>query len=117
LSRWSKAALILTVVALALTARRLDAATPPGPPPPARPQETEDLLKSGEERLQRADLFAAEDAFNAALRLARESRDRAAEARARRGLAVTMAGWPEGLANAKLALALHRGLQDAGRGG
>jgi CHAT domain-containing protein len=105
--------LILTGVALALTARGLNAAAPPGPPPPARPPATEDLLKSGEERLQRADLFAAEDAFNAALRLARESRDRAAEARAGRGLTVTMAGSPEGLANARLALALHRGLQDA----
>lgn len=80
----------------------------PSPSPP----HLEDFLKSGEESLQRRDFGGAEENFTAALQLARESQDIAAQAIARRGLARSMFFYPEGEAEARLARVLHHGLHD-----
>lgn len=69
------------------------------------------FLKNAEASLVRGDIKAARGSFNAALELARRSQDQAAQATARRGLARTSLS-PYGEAEAKVALALDRGLHN-----
>jgi tetratricopeptide (TPR) repeat protein len=72
----------------------------------------DELLKGAEAKQKRDDLAGANEAFREALWLALESHDRRAEAAARRGIAGTMPGFPEALADAEVALGLDRNLRN-----